>query len=71
MILILFLFLSDIEETPEEIGMTAMRGIQLATAASKWPQTYMATPLSQLPIDSQTYSEVLRLEHISFILYLN
>ncbi|KAJ2944680.1 hypothetical protein O0L34_g4037 [Tuta absoluta] len=41
-----------------EGGMT--RAVQLATKASKWPQTYLGTPLSKLPLDPTTVSEVLR-----------
>ncbi|KAJ2944681.1 hypothetical protein O0L34_g4038 [Tuta absoluta] len=41
------------------------RAVQLATKASKWPQTYLGTPLSKLPLDPTTVSEVLRLHLLS------
>jgi bromodomain adjacent to zinc finger domain protein 1A len=55
------------EETESEscVGMTMTRGVQLATTASKWARTYLGTPLNQLPLDSQTCSEILRLHLLS------
>lgn len=44
--------------------MTVFRGTQLATVAAKWSQTYLSTPLHKLPMDSQTFSEILRLNLI-------
>ncbi|XP_077296787.1 ATP-dependent chromatin assembly factor large subunit isoform X2 [Arctopsyche grandis] len=46
-------------------GMSMFRGVQLATVAAKWSQTYLSTPLSRLPMDSQTFSEILRLHLLS------
>ncbi|XP_049878091.1 bromodomain adjacent to zinc finger domain protein 1A isoform X2 [Pectinophora gossypiella] len=46
-----------------ELGMT--QAVELATKASKWPQTYLGTPLSKLPLDPTTVTEVLRLHLLS------
>ncbi|XP_048486148.1 bromodomain adjacent to zinc finger domain protein 1A [Plutella xylostella] len=52
------------EEAPSaELDMN--RAVELATKASKWPQTYLGTPLSKLPMDPTTVSEVLRLHLLS------
>ncbi|XP_053613596.1 bromodomain adjacent to zinc finger domain protein 1A isoform X2 [Plodia interpunctella] len=50
-------------EMDSEVGMT--RAVELATRASKWAQTYLGTPLSKLPLDPTTVSEVLRLHLLS------
>ncbi|KAL0819369.1 hypothetical protein ABMA28_007492 [Loxostege sticticalis] len=54
---------TEVKEVNEEIGTT--QAIELATKASKWSQTYLATPLSKLPLDPTTVSEVLRLHLLS------
>lgn len=41
-----------------EVGVT--KAVELATKASKWSQTYLGTPLSKLPLDPTTVTEVLR-----------
>ncbi|CAG9128073.1 unnamed protein product [Plutella xylostella] len=52
------------EDAPSaELDMN--RAVELATKASKWPQTYLGTPLSKLPMDPTTVSEVLRLHLLS------
>lgn len=56
---------SNAEGNNNGIGMTMAKAIQLATYASKWPQTYLATPLSKLPLDAYTVTEVLRLHLLS------
>lgn len=50
-----------------EMGVT--KAVELATKASKWSQTYLGTPLSKLPLDPTTVSEVLRF--VVGILYWN
>ncbi|KAF9416177.1 hypothetical protein HW555_006429 [Spodoptera exigua] len=51
------------KETDSEVGVT--KAMELATKASKWSQTYLGTPLSKLPLDPTTVSEVLRLHLLS------
>ncbi|XP_050551629.1 bromodomain adjacent to zinc finger domain protein 1A-like [Spodoptera frugiperda] len=51
------------KETDTEMGVT--KAMELATKASKWSQTYLGTPLSKLPLDPTTVSEVLRLHLLS------
>ncbi|XP_026742948.1 bromodomain adjacent to zinc finger domain protein 1A-like [Trichoplusia ni] len=46
-----------------DMGVT--KAMELATKASKWSQTYLGTPLSKLPLDPTTVSEVLRLHLLS------
>ncbi|KAJ8714265.1 hypothetical protein PYW08_007885 [Mythimna loreyi] len=53
----------DQQEVDTEVGVT--KGMELATKASKWSQTYLGTPLSKLPLDPTTVSEVLRLHLLS------
>ncbi|XP_037293996.1 bromodomain adjacent to zinc finger domain protein 1A isoform X2 [Manduca sexta] len=45
--------------------MGLAKAVELATKASKWSQTYLGTPLSKLPLDPTTVSEVLRLHLLS------
>ncbi|XP_028157574.1 bromodomain adjacent to zinc finger domain protein 1A, partial [Ostrinia furnacalis] len=54
---------TEVKEMNDEIG--THQAIELATKASKWSQTYLATPLSKLPLDPTTVSEVLRLHLLS------
>lgn len=49
--------------------MGVTKAVELATKASKWSQTYLGTPLSKLPLDPTTVSEVLRF--VVGILYWN
>lgn len=49
-----------IENEQIEGPASTMRAIELATKAGKWAQTYLGTPLSKLPLDPTTVSEVLR-----------
>ncbi|XP_047512305.1 bromodomain adjacent to zinc finger domain protein 1A isoform X6 [Pieris napi] len=56
---------STVEKNSEETEMGVNRAIELATRASKWAQTYLGTPLSKLPLDPSTVSEVLRLHLLS------
>lgn len=51
--------IAEDKETDTEMGVT--KAMELATKASKWSQTYLGTPLSKLPLDPTTVSEVLRL----------
>ncbi|XP_063895724.1 bromodomain adjacent to zinc finger domain protein 1A [Helicoverpa armigera] len=51
------------QQTDSEMGVT--KAMELATKASKWSQTYLGTPLSKLPLDPTTVSEVLRLHLLS------
>lgn len=51
------------KEVDSEVGVT--KAVELATKASKWSQTYLGTPLSKLPLDPTTVSEVLRLHLLS------
>ncbi|CAB3249511.1 unnamed protein product [Arctia plantaginis] len=51
------------KEVDSEMGVT--KAVELATKASKWSQTYLGTPLSKLPLDPTTVSEVLRLHLLS------
>lgn len=58
-------FFVVLEEDGENPGhMTVFRGTQLATVASNWSKTYLSTSLQKLPMDSQTFSEILRLVFI-------
>lgn len=50
-------------------AMGVTKAVELATKASKWSQTYLGTPLSKLPLDPTTVSEVLRF--VVGILYWN
>ncbi|KAM3959359.1 ATP-dependent chromatin assembly factor large subunit [Aphomia sociella] len=54
---------TEVKEEDTEMGMT--KAMELATKASKWSQTYLGTPLSKLPLDATTVSEVLRLHLLS------
>ncbi|KAJ0173447.1 hypothetical protein K1T71_010596 [Dendrolimus kikuchii] len=54
---------TDDKQMDSEVGVT--KAMELATKASKWPQTYLGTPLSKLPLDPTTVSEVLRLHILS------
>ncbi|XP_075983251.1 ATP-dependent chromatin assembly factor large subunit [Anticarsia gemmatalis] len=54
---------TEVKEADAEIGVT--KAVELATKASKWSQTYLGTPLSKLPLDPTTVSEVLRLHLLS------
>ncbi|CAK1547497.1 unnamed protein product [Leptosia nina] len=56
---------SKADKDPAETEMGISRAIELATRASKWAQTYLGTPLSKLPLDPSTVSEVLRLHLLS------
>ncbi|CAG5004394.1 unnamed protein product [Parnassius apollo] len=53
------------EDTELESDIGVSKAIELATKASKWSQTYLGTPLSKLPLDPTTVSEVLRLHMLS------
>ncbi|XP_068619340.1 bromodomain adjacent to zinc finger domain protein 1A-like [Battus philenor] len=53
------------EDTELETDIGVSKAIELATKASKWSQTYLGTPLSKLPLDPTTVSEVLRLHMLS------
>ncbi|CAH2044803.1 unnamed protein product, partial [Iphiclides podalirius] len=53
------------EDTDLESDIGISKAIELATKASKWSQTYLGTPLSKLPLDPTTVSEVLRLHMLS------
>ncbi|KAL4713092.1 hypothetical protein ACJJTC_001146, partial [Scirpophaga incertulas] len=49
-------------EVPElDSDMDTSQAVELATKASKWSHTYLGTPISKLPLDPTTVSEVLRL----------
>ncbi|CAH2094856.1 unnamed protein product [Euphydryas editha] len=52
-------------EVAQTDSVDTMRAIELATKAAKWTQTYLGTPLSKLPLDPTTVSEVLRLHLLS------
>ncbi|XP_052756490.1 bromodomain adjacent to zinc finger domain protein 1A isoform X2 [Galleria mellonella] len=54
---------TEVKKEDTEIGMNT--AVELATKASKWSQTYLGTPLSKLPLDATTVSEVLRLHLLS------
>ncbi|XP_059047927.1 bromodomain adjacent to zinc finger domain protein 1A [Achroia grisella] len=54
---------TEVKEEDAEMGMN--KAVELATKASKWSQTYLGTPLSKLPLDATTVSEVLRLHLLS------
>ncbi|CAG9565734.1 unnamed protein product [Danaus chrysippus] len=52
-------------EEPPAISTGIARAIEQATRAGKWAHTYLGTPLSKLPLDPTTVSEVLRLHLLS------
>lgn len=43
-----------------ETDVDTNKAIELATKAGKWSKTYLGTPLSKLPLDPTTVTEVLR-----------
>nr|XP_037876402.1 bromodomain adjacent to zinc finger domain protein 1A isoform X2 [Bombyx mori] len=51
------------KEAFPDVGVA--KAVELATKASKWSQTYLGTPLSKLPMDALTVSEILRLHLLS------
>ncbi|XP_073950847.1 bromodomain adjacent to zinc finger domain protein 1A-like [Choristoneura fumiferana] len=54
---------TDYEPISGDVGVN--KAVELATKASKWSQTYLGTPLSKLPLDPTTVTEVLRLHLLS------
>ncbi|CAH0728649.1 unnamed protein product, partial [Brenthis ino] len=55
----------SVENEPTGSTVDTQRSIELATKAGKWAHTYLGTPLSKLPLDPTTVSEVLRLHLLS------